>query len=815
MRTFIPLFFSTFISLTVHSQIVPQADIAFIENKGQVKDQNGKTNLSVRYMLALPGMNVQLTERGFSYDTYVIDQSSGTTKKHRSPNKLLNLLMKPQNQQEQRTYKFHRVDIGFEGANDQVQIVPGKVSADYVNYYDKISGELIQVRKVQTIIYKNLYDGIDLELTAGTGKEHPFEYSFYVHPGADASVISIVYKGALSTKLSAKNSVLLNTIHGTLEETIPVSFEKESKTKVNVQYVQKNNDVFGFSTGKYDRTKTLVIDPIPSRAWATYYGGSTDEYINGTNGIALSSTEDVYVTGTTESSSTIATSGAHQTTIGGGADALLVKFNSSGVRQWATYYGGSQDDEGYAVAVDVNGFVIMAGYTGSTSGIATSGAHQTSLAGGAGDIDGFLVKFNSSGVRQWATYYGGTGMDEMYSLKVSGTDLFFGGYTESASGIATAGSHQASYGGGGFEDGFFGKFNSSGVRQWSSYYGTSLYDIVSSVHVDVSGNIFIAGSTESTTAIATTGSHQPTIGAAGLGDGYIAKFNSTGVRLWGTYYGGTGDDFIVNIETDGSGNVYAVGGTASTTGIATTGAHQTTKSTSYDGLLVKLNGNGVRQWGTYYGGTGIGDYLIGMDVLSDGTCFIAGLVSAAGSFSTADAYQINYGGGDFDGIIVKFNTNGVRQWGTYYGGTSYDDLYNIVTANGNTIYTSGTTSSTNGIASAGAHQSTFGGGIYNMFAVKFTEVISSVSGLSLENGISMYPNPARDEFVIKFQYTNAPAFVEIYDVSGKRVHSERVNTNSTSPLRIAVKGLTTGTYLIKIWNAKQKLIGTEQLIIAD
>ena len=57
--------------------------------------------------------------------------------------------------------------------------------------------------------------------------------------------------------------------------------------------------------------------------------------------------------------------------------------------------------------------------------------------------------------------------------------------------------------------------------------------------------------------------------------------------------------------TDASGNVYLAGDTNSTTGIATTGAHQTTLEESYDAFLVKFNSSGVRQWGTYYGGTGM------------------------------------------------------------------------------------------------------------------------------------------------------------------------------------------------------------------
>jgi hypothetical protein len=817
MRTFFTFLLFTFIAATVIAQFSPQPGIAFIENKGQVTDQNGKINTAVRYMLAMPGMNVQLTAKGFSYDTYVTDKTTGTTKKHKNPGELCDHFKRSHNQQEQRTYKFHRIDIAFEGANEQVRIIPGKVSADYVNYYDKISGELIQVRKFQTIIYKNLYNGIDLELTAGTSKEHPFEYSFYVHPGADASLIRILYKGALSTGLSAKNSVLLNTIHGTLEETIPLSFEKGSKTKVNVQYIQKSKDVFGFTVGHYDRTKTLVIDPTPTRVWATYYGGSVDEYLNSSNAITISSNEDVYLTGTSESSSNIATAGAHQTNIGGGADALLVKFNSNGVRQWATYYGGTGDDEGFGVAVDGSGFVIIAGYTNSTTAIATAGAHQTGLGGTLGNDDGFIAKFNSSGVRQWGTYYGGAEPDAILSLKVSGTDIYLAGVALSTSGIATAGSHQPVNNGADiFSDGFFAKFNSNGTRQWASYYGGADDDIIYSIHLDASQNIYITGGAESNTGISTAGSHQPSYAGSGDDtDGFIAKFNSSGVRQWGTYYGGSSSDFFSDIKTDNSGNVYACGGTISTTAISTAGAHQTTKSTSFDGMLVKFNSSGVRQWGTYYGGTGDGDYLFAISVLADGTIYGVGIVSAAGSFATADAYQLNYGGGFDDGILVKFNTNGVRQWGTYYGGNDYDDLNNIAVVNGTAIYAAGTTASTNAIASAGSHQAAYGGGINNIYVVKFTDVITSVSRLSLENGISIYPNPAKEEFVIKFNSNNTPAAVELYDVSGKLVKTERVNASVSAPLRVTINGFPTGTYLIKIWNAKQKLIGTEQLIVVE
>ena len=64
-------------------------------------------------------------------------------------------------------------------------------------------------------------------------------------------------------------------------------------------------------------------------------------------------------------------------------DAFLVKFNSSGVRQWGTYYGGTNDDNGYSCATDASGNIYLSGIYYSTSGIATTGAHQTTFRGGS------------------------------------------------------------------------------------------------------------------------------------------------------------------------------------------------------------------------------------------------------------------------------------------------------------------------------------------------------------------------------------------------------------------------------------------------
>jgi hypothetical protein len=390
------------------------------------------------------------------------------------------------------------------------------------------------------------------------------------------------------------------------------------------------------------------------------------------------------------------------------------------VRTWGTYYGGSGDDFGYSCATDANGNVYMAGWTDTPSGtsIATAGSHQSAIGGGS--VDAFLVKFNSAGIRQWGTYYGGNGDEIANSCATDANgNVYMAGWTDTPSGtsIATAGSHQSANGGGSY-DAFLVKFNSAGIRQWGTYYGSNGDDIGYSCATDVSSNVYMAGHTDSGTSIATTGSHQSAYG--GNYDAFLVKFNSAGIRQWGTYYGDTGWDIGFSCATDASGNVYMAGHTNSGTSIATTGSHQSAFGGSYDAFLVKFNSAGIRQWGTYYGGNGDD---IGFSCATDasGNIYTAGETSSnsGASIATAGSYQSSIGGSS-DAFLVQFNSAGIRQWGTYYGGNGDDRGYYCTTDASGNVYMAGYTDTPSGtsIATLGSHQSAFGG-IVDAYLVKY------------------------------------------------------------------------------------------------
>lgn len=208
-------------------------------------------------------------------------------------------------------------------------------------------------------------------------------------------------------------------------------------------------------------------------------------------------------------------------------------------------------------------------------------------------------------------------------------------------------------------------------------------------------------------------------------DAFLVKFNSAGVRQWGTYYGDVGSDYAQGICTDPSGNIYMSGWTNSSTTLATPGAHQLTLAGSSDAFLVKFTAAGARVWGTYFGGIGT-EY--GAGVVSDnaGNVYLTGQTySSASGISTPGSYQPVHAGGNGDAFLVKFDQNGVRQWGTYFGGPG-DEWWGSTWWNHGAafdptgyVYITGQTNSLTGIATPGVHQPAFGGGTYDVFMAKF------------------------------------------------------------------------------------------------
>lgn len=697
--------------------------ISFTENKGQISDQYSNLRTDVLFSGTDGKIVYHIRKNGISYqvnriDSYKIEENKKSGKKRKVVDKS----------------SIYRIDASWLDINSDFTITKKKPLREYSNYYNSACPNgVFNVRSYQEITLNNIYNKIDLKYYQ---KDGVLKYDFIVAPKGDYRKIQIEIKGAKIT-LQKNGSVLFTTPLGTIEEGAPVVFQNNNRLK---SFWVINNNILSFEIEGVDSIFPLIIDP-PTRIWGTYYGGTqTDIGYD----CVTDKNYNVYLAGkaSSPSSSVIATTGSHQSTLAGGSgnDAFLAKFDSAGVRIWATYYGGVDNDQANSCAVDTMGNVFIAGTTNyiSTSGIASPGAHQVTHGGGIRDA--FLVKFNSSGIRQWGTYYGGNGDDYGSSCiaDLAGNVYLTGASSSTNSAaIATPGTHLPTYAGN--QDAFLVKFNSFGIRQWGTYYGGSdAFDYSNICMFDTIGNVYMCGITSSTAGIATPGAHQ--IVCAGSMNSFLAKFDQVnGTRIWGTYYGGGCLDRCYGGAISKLGFIYISGQAGNSPSVfASPGCFQPVHGGgTYDAFLAKFNLNGLRIWGTFYGGTG-DESAQKCSVDRRGNVFFTGTTASSG-FSTPPAHQNTFAGGLSDAFLVKFDSLGKREWGTYYGESCDDVGYSCTSDNDNGVYLAGETGYKVGnsspysgtlLATPGSQQPTFGGA-YNFSTNAFLAKFYDCQGINL------------------------------------------------------------------------------------
>jgi len=845
-------------SLTATNLPVGRTPPGFTENTGQVTDQHLSTRPDIQFKVsAAPGLNIFIGGGAIHYQfSKSLNGIKGTSA---SPF--------PKSAFTQ-TRTMYRMDVELAGANKNAKVITEETQDYYENHIiGDICGRGSLSHLFRKITYQDIYPHIDWVLYLKNGT---LEYEFVVKEGGNTQDIQLKYGGATTITLNTDGSVTTATPLGLIKEHSPVSYQRDGKA-VKSKFVLTNN-ILAFETGCH--SGTLIIDP--TLEWGTYFGGTGGDYgqstttddsgnvyvtgwTNSTSNIATSgayeatygggtydaflakfssagtmlwatyyggSGEDVgfdvstdkagnaYMTGWTNSTSGIATHGAYQTTYSGGIfDAFLAKFNSTGALQWATYYGGSDDDQGKGVATDSTGNVYLTGWTNSTSGIATPGAYQFTYGGGA--YDAFLAKFDSSGSRQWSTYFGGSGEDVEYGIASDDSaNIYITGYTPSLSGIATPGAYQTfEADGGSFSDAFLAKFNTAGAIQWATYYGGTGSDYGQNIDVDKTGGVYITGFTNSTSSIATPGAYHDTY-AGGVYDVFLAKFSYSGSMLWATYFGGSDADYGHGVATDDSANVYITGYTASTSEIATPDGYDTAFSGGGDDdYLAKFNGSsGALLWSTYYGGTG-DDEGWSVTTFSPDLVYISGNTTSLSGIATAGAYQTVIGGSQ-DAFLAKFVFCTVPVAGpitgidsvcidstilltdSFAGGiwSSSDVTRAVVTGGIVTGRSTGTDtirySIPNPCGNATAEKLVY-------ITRDCTEAAENISFPA--QGFILYPNPAQGE--LNLSSADKISEVIITNVLGQIVYAERCNATS---LLIDILSLPPGVYLAKINGSKMR-----------
>lgn len=548
------------------SAFAREGKIDFIENKGQ-------WGHGIRYQAEIPGGKFFLTNQGFVYN-FVDEEdlkAASEAYDHGDENGADIL-------------HFHAYRVNFVDGN-----VSSKITGQgfdkrsyYHNYFigndsSKWQGHVGLFGKAKL---GNIYDGIDIYVYNGTSSgSSSLKYDFVVGAGVSADQIKLSFDGVTPT-IDNKGDLVIQTTVNKIVEQAPYCYQEINGQKVMVssKYVLTDGILsFAFPNG-YNQSYPLVIDP--NLIFATYSGGTGSTYY------AFSTTFDdlgnTYATGAGSGTDWPTTIGAYQTIAPTTNCVCLNVYTTDGSSLvYSTYFGGSSGSTlPNTLRVDNNNNVVIGGSTTCSDLPVTTGAYQSTNAGG-NDI--FISKLSSDGSNLLAsTYIGGTGND------------------------ATL------------------------IGSSSSY--TSLGYTCNPVEIafDSLNNVWITSNSSSNDFPVTNNAYQSSL--AGGADAVVLKLSNDFTNIdYSTYIGGTGWDGGIGLELDDEGNPVFVGMTSSTDFPATSGALNTSNQGGEDGFVARLNSASGALINATYLGTAGQDEAERLNFDCEGNVFVAGR-AADGSY---------------------------------------------------------------------------------------------------------------------------------------------------------------------------------------
>ena len=285
----------------------------------------------------------------------------------------------------------------------------------------------------------------------------------------------------------------------------------------------------GLGSGSGDAFVTKLNAAGSALVYSTYLGGGrTDRALD----VAVDSSGNAYVFGSTDSTNFPSTPGAFRGTFaGGGADAFVSKLNTAGDGLVYSTYLGGRGSEGFdefpiaGIAVDSSGNAYVTGSTFSPDFPTTPGVFQAAL---RSVPDAFLTKLNSTGTGLvYSSYLGGLGTDIGFGIAVDGAgNAYVTGATDSSNFPITPDALQTALRG--ELAAFLTKWNATATALlYSTYLGGNVAEFGFGVAVDSSGNAYVTGHTFSTNFPTTPGAFQTALKAENPsrdGDGFIVKF---------------------------------------------------------------------------------------------------------------------------------------------------------------------------------------------------------------------------------------------------------------------------------------------------
>ena len=668
------------------------------------------------------------------------------------------------------------------------QTLDGKVNYLIGNDRKKWRTGIPTFRQVQ---YDDVWTGIDM---VWYGTQSKLEYDFIVKPGSDVSRIKLSFEGAEKIRLDDAGDLIVNSNGEEVKHFAPAIYQKTDGGRVSIsgKYIIKGTNEIGFEVGDYDRSKSLVIDPV--LVYSSYIGGDSQDQ---GFAVAADSSGQAYLAGESSSSELTfplknALQGTQIATL-----AFITKLNANGSDTvYSTFLGDATGfctldvcgTEVRGIAVSTDGKASLTGATVNDNNESdfpiTDNAFQKNgfcigVCGLEPDrrVDAFVTVLNAQGSDLvYSTFFGGSASASGFGGRAfdagnaialdSSNRIYITGQTASnnlPTKHAFQWSRHSEYQG---FDAFIAVFNPSATSGnasllYSSYHGGDGDDIGKGIAVDNDRNAYFVGSTASTDMDTKSPASVPLRATfqGGATDGFVVKVDTesdgNASLTYSTYFGGNINDRVESVAVDSLQRAYITGASnSSPSSFPLRNAFDSTQ-TNGEAFVAKLNADGTALfYSSFLGGdngntSSDGEEGLGITIDFGGNAYVTGRTTSGASFPAVLPLAANLQGTAFLAKIeatVSNNTVPKLLYSTTFGGSGARGESIALDSKGN-VYLGGTTPGTLPTTS-GAFDTTFNGGTSDAFVAKFNTTFNDTIGVF---------QPATLQFQLRDSNSTGPA----------------------------------------------------------
>jgi hypothetical protein len=480
-----------------------------------------------------------------------------------------------------------------------------------------------------------------------------------------------------------------------------------------------------------------------------------------------------------------------------GNNAFIMKLDPLGNFIWATSIEGNSSAKSMTMDNDDN-IYICGGFQNTIDFDSGPGVVELSS---AGQTDGYIAKYNSSGELIWAKGYGGALNETPIGIAIDndGNLVTIGDFN----GLADfdPNTNEALLTPVGSSDVFISKFDNDGNFLWvKQLTGQALSSNTpsSAIVFGNEGNIYLCGRFLNSVDFDPGSAIELIEGSAQGWDSFILKLDSDGNFVWVKHLGGANYVVAYDITLDAAENILITGSFDGTSDFDPSGDVMNLSSNSgFDVFVLKLDIYGEFVWAKNMGGisTDIGN---GIFADNQGAVYTTGYFSETADFDPSENTANIVTHGDTDIFISKLNADGEFVWAYPFGGSQADIGRAICVNELGTLYITGE-NRTSSYFDPNSSQITMGGFETSAYTVTYNqENFIGVNDEIEANTFSVFPNPANDiiNVLLNDQWNNERVTIYITDVSGKIVW--RSTWSSLNQKQIETSQLSDGTYSISI-----------------